>query len=97
MIDKIYNDIARVLILSRFEEKFGQGETANEIVDFEKRAIEYYQGRYSQDRSYEGQFEQTQFHARIQRDMAHIIKILEEFEDGIHDIYREQAEMDATS
>lgn len=42
---KLMDEITKILILCRYEDKYGHGDTAQEIQNFEKRAINAYQGK----------------------------------------------------
>lgn len=72
---KLIDEITKILICSYYEVKNNgsRGATAQEIMDFEKRAIDEYWGKSN----YPHEIVFTAFHARVQRDVALILRAIE--------------------
>ena len=66
MNHKLMNEITKVLIFSRYEDIYGHGNATQEIQDFEKRAIDTYQGKTDDPRK----VALNTFHAKVERDAA---------------------------
>lgn len=60
------DEITKILIFSRYEDIYGRGDTAQEIQDFEKRAIDTYQGKTDDP----DKITLNIFHAKINRTAA---------------------------
>ena len=76
MNTQLADDIKRIIILSHYEIECGGnwGGTAEEILIFEKRAIDKYLGRTDDPHKVVSNV----FHARVQRDVALIMRAIEE-------------------
>jgi len=79
-ISILLSKIKKVLIFSAFEEKFGRGDTADEILTFEHRAIDYYLCKFQEDPSLFPSIEQNVFYQRIQQQISQIGYLIQEWQ-----------------
>lgn len=73
MDNKLMEEITKILILSRYEESHVLGNTAQEIQNFENRAIDAYLGK-NDDPS---KIIFNIFHAKVDRDASLIFGVME--------------------
>ncbi|MCK4791949.1 MAG: hypothetical protein KAV87_49915 [Desulfobacteraceae bacterium] len=73
MNHKLMNEITEILILSHYEDSHGRGDTAQEIQEFKKRAIDSYLGK-SDDPS---KIVLNILHAKVNRDVGLISSAIE--------------------
>jgi len=78
--EQLRNDITRILILSHYEieSKGNWGDTAEKIANFERRAIDRYQGKVT----IENPMPTNIFHARVERDVVLIMRAIDESAGG---------------
>ena len=72
-LKSLMNEITKILIFSRYEDINGRGNTAQEIPDFEQRAIDTYLGK--SDGPHKIVF--NTFHAKVERDAALIFNAID--------------------
>lgn len=91
MNHNLANKITKILVLSYCEAKKGRGDTSEEIQNFEERSIAAYLGRVNKDEP-PYQIAYNLLHARVNRDVALILKAIQEDYEGGEATKEEPAE-----
>jgi hypothetical protein len=82
--EKLQVNLIKMFVRADFIEKFGEGDTAEEILTLDKRAIEYYQDRWDENRSIlDISIDKNIFKNKIQQKVAMIMHFVREYTNEI--------------